>query len=96
MDNSFWAYLGHASRQRRGIAQVQLDAAKIASRQCLDPVGNPSLAIAEVVDYDHVVAGLQQRHGSVGADIACPAGHENCVGQNQTPVWWQIGCCPLA
>ena len=76
MTASIWRAREHGV-QACAVAQVDPVEDQRSARELLDPAQRLLLAVAEVVDDGDVVAGPQQLHAGVAADVAGSAGDEN-------------------
>ena len=60
-----------------GITHIALDEDRPRARQGSDAVDHVGLAVAEVVEQNDLVSGLDQRHGRMAADVAGAAGEKH-------------------
>jgi hypothetical protein len=59
------------------VADVGLDEGEIHARQFAHPDEGFGAAVAQVVQHDDVIAGVEEFHAGVGADVAGAAGDED-------------------
>jgi hypothetical protein len=57
-----------------GITNIRFDKNGLTATDLPDPPDNRGIAIAEVVQNDDIMAGVQQRNTGMRTDKACPAG----------------------
>ena len=77
MDNGFDGMALKDVPHQGGITHIALDEDRPRARQGSNADDHVGLAVAEVVEQDDLVSGLDQRHGRMAADVAGTAGKKN-------------------
>ena len=83
MDDGGWSVVVEDPAQSGFIQKVALDEGEGFAGDLPDPVQGLFFAVAEVVDGNDFVAGLQKFNTGVGADISSAAGYEDGGGHCQ-------------
>ena len=77
MDHRRCLAVGQHRAQRRRVTDVALYQRRLSAGDALHPAQRFRIAVAEIVEHRHVMAGVQQFNAGMRADIAGTAGHEN-------------------